>query len=182
MGNGGAMRVTPLGAYFADDLSRVVEQARASSLVTHTHPEGVAGTIAIAIAAATAWQLREADPRARAARLFDAVLEHTPESKVWRGLLIASQTPATVPVDAVAKALGNGMLVTAPDTVPFAVWCAANHLDNYTEAITLTISGGGDCDTNAAIVGGIIALSVGRERIPAEWRKEKEPLPFISNS
>ena len=37
MGNGGAMRVAPLGAYFADDLSRVVEQARASSLVTHTH-------------------------------------------------------------------------------------------------------------------------------------------------
>jgi ADP-ribosylglycohydrolase len=182
MGNGGAMRVAPLGAYFADNLSRVVEQARASSLVTHTHPEGVAGTIAIAIAAARAWQLREADSSARAARLFDAVLKHTPESKVWRGLLIASQTPATVPVDAVAKALGNGSLVTAPDTVPFAVWCAANHLDNYTEAITLTISGGGDCDTNAAIVGGIIALSVRRERIPAEWRKEKEPLPFISNS
>jgi ADP-ribosylglycohydrolase len=182
MGNGGAMRVAPLGACFADDLSRVVEQARASSLVTHTHPEGVAGTIAIAIAAAMAWQLREAGSPARAARLFDTVLEHTPESKVWRGLLIASQTSATVPVEAVAKALGNGMLVTAPDTVPFAVWCAANHLDNYVEAITMTISAGGDCDTNAAIVGGIVALSVGRERIPAEWGREKEPLPLISNA
>ena len=81
MGNGGAMRVAPLGAYFADDLSRVVEQARASSLVTHTHPEGVTGTIAIAIAAAKAWQLREADSSARAARLFDAVLKHTPRAK-----------------------------------------------------------------------------------------------------
>jgi ADP-ribosylglycohydrolase len=87
-----------------------------------------------------------------------------------------------VPVEAVAKALGNGSLVTAPDTVPFAVWCAAHHLDNYVEAITLTISGDGDCDTNAAIVGGIVALSVGLERIPAEWRKEKEPLPFISSA
>ncbi|MGA3141961.1 MAG: ADP-ribosylglycohydrolase family protein [Verrucomicrobiota bacterium] len=182
MGNGGAMRVAPLGAYFANDLSRAVEQARASSLVTHTHPEGVAGTIAIAIAAAKAWQLREADSAERVVRLFEAVLEHTPESKVRRGLLIASQTPTTVPVEAVAKALGNGTLVTAPDTVPFAVWCAANHLDNYTEAITLTISAGGDCDTNAAIVGGIVALSVGRERIPAEWRKEKEPLLLIPNA
>jgi len=37
MGNGGAMRVAPLGAYFADDLERCATEARASSLVTHTH-------------------------------------------------------------------------------------------------------------------------------------------------
>ncbi|MGH7991879.1 MAG: ADP-ribosylglycohydrolase family protein [Limisphaerales bacterium] len=182
MGNGGAMRASPLGAYFADDLAQVVKQAEASSLVTHTHPEGIAGTIAVAVAAAVAWQLREANSRTRAAQLFDAVLKHTPESKVWRGLLIASQTPATVPVEAVAKELGNGSLVTAPDTVPSAVWTAAHYLDDYVKAITLTISAGGDCDTNAAIVGGIVALSVGRNGIPAEWRREKEPLPLISNT
>jgi|HubBroStandDraft_4_1064222.scaffolds.fasta_scaffold253935_1 hypothetical protein len=34
MGNGGAMRVAPLGAYFADDLDEVVRQARASAEVT----------------------------------------------------------------------------------------------------------------------------------------------------
>jgi hypothetical protein len=42
MGNGGAMRVAPLGGYFADDLDRVVKEAKASSVVTHVHPEGVA--------------------------------------------------------------------------------------------------------------------------------------------
>ena len=182
MGNGGAMRVAPLGAYFAGDLSEVVEQAKASSLVTHTHPEGVAGTVAVAIAAAMAWELRGADPSIRATRLFEAVLQCTPESRVRRGLLIASQTPVTVPVEAAAKALGNGSLVTAPDTVPFAVWCAANHLGDYVHAIAETISGDGDCDTNAAIVGGIVALSVGRDGIPAEWRKEKEPLPLTSTA
>ena len=59
MGNGSAMRVAPLGAYFADDLERCAEEAKASSLVTHTHPEGVAGAIAVAVAAAMAWQLKE---------------------------------------------------------------------------------------------------------------------------
>ena len=44
MGNGGAMRVAPLGAYFADDLARCAEAARASALVTHTHPEGRGGS------------------------------------------------------------------------------------------------------------------------------------------
>jgi len=180
MGNGGAMRVAPLGGYYADDLKRVADEARASSLVTHTHPEGVAGTIAVAIAAAIAWQTRSDSVDKRGKQLFDAVLEFTPESKTRRGIVIASQIPRIVEVETVAKALGNGSLVTAPDTVPFALWSAANHLDDYVTALKQTITAGGDCDTNAAIVGGIVALSVGYENIPAEWRQQKEQLPFKS--
>jgi len=176
MGNGGAMRVAPLGAYFADDLERCAEEARASSLVTHTHPEGVAGTIAIAVAAASAWQLRDAPHPERADRLFHEVLRLTPDSQVRRKLILASTTPAEVPAEGVARALGSGLLVTAPDTVPFCVWMAANHLDRYVEALGKTISVGGDCDTNAAIVGGIVALSAGRESIPSEWLAARESI------
>jgi ADP-ribosylglycohydrolase len=178
MGNGGAMRVAPLGGYYADDLKRAADEARASALVTHTHPEGVAGTIAVAIAAAVAWKTRNTPKVQHVKTLFDAVLEFTPESKTRRGLLIASQTPANVAVEAVAKSLGNGSQVTAPDTVPFALWSAANHLNDYVTALKQTIVAGGDCDTNAAIVGGIVALSTGRDSIPVEWRQHKEPLPF----
>jgi ADP-ribosylglycohydrolase len=53
-GNGAAMRVAPLGAWFADDLDRVVEQAALSAAVTHAHPEAAAGAIAVAVAAALA--------------------------------------------------------------------------------------------------------------------------------
>jgi ADP-ribosylglycohydrolase len=174
-GNGGAMRVAPLGAYFADDLNRVANEAEASSVVTHVHPEGVAGTVATDLAAAMAWQLRAAEPAERAQKLFGAILQLTPESEVRRKIQLASQiSEDTDPLQA-AKALGRGELVTAPDTVPFCLWLAAYHMDNYPEAIGLTISVGGDCDTNAAIVGGIIANSVGREGIPQEWLGFKEP-------
>ena len=37
-GNGAAMRVAPIGAYFADDLEAVVEHAARSAEVTHAHP------------------------------------------------------------------------------------------------------------------------------------------------
>lgn len=178
MGNGGAMRVAPVGGYFGDDLKRLVEEARASALVTHTHPEGVAGTIAVAIAAAIAWQSRCEPYERRRRQFFDAILEFTPESKVRRSLLIASQTPPSLSVEAVAQTLGNGAQITAPDTVPFTLWSAANHLDDFVAALKQTILAGGDCDTNAAIVGGIVALSVGCEGIPMEWRQHKEPLPF----
>jgi ADP-ribosylglycohydrolase len=174
-GNGGAMRVAPLGAYFADDLNRVTKEAQASSVVTHVHAEGVAGTVATALAAAMAWQSRGADPRERAKRLFEAVLQLTRESEVRRKILIASQTPSDVEPEQVAKVLGCGELVTAPDTVPFCLWVAAHHLDNYPEALATAICVGGDCDTNAAIVGGIVASGLGREGIPAEWLSAKEP-------
>ena len=176
MGNGSAMRVAPLGAYFADDLQRCAEEARASSLVTHTHPEGVAGAIAVADAAAKAWQLRADTDPDRVRRFFDGVLGHTPESQVRRGILVASTIPSENPVTDVARVLGNGSLVTAPDTVPFCVWMAAHHLNRFVEALGKTISIGGDCDTNAAIVCGILALSAGRESVPAEWLKTKEPI------
>lgn len=176
MGNGSAMRAAPLGAYFADDLEQCASEARASSLVTHTHPEGVAGAIAIAVAAAMAWRLRGAKVADRVPLFFDAVLRHTPESRVRRGILVASATPAEVSVADAARSLGNGSLVTAPDTVPFCIWMAAHHLDRFIDALGKTVSGGGDCDTNAAIVAGIVALSAGRESIPTEWLKARETI------
>ena len=175
MGNGGAMRVAPLGAYFADDLNRVVKEAQASSVVTHVHPEGVAGAVATALGAAMAWQLRSVDPAERAKRLFEAVLQFTRESQVRRKILLASQVPPDMDPEQAAKALGRGDLVTAPDTVPFCLWVAAHHLGNYPEALALAICVGGDCDTNAAIVGGIVASGLGREDIPPEWLNAKEP-------
>jgi ADP-ribosylglycohydrolase len=44
-----------------------------------------------------------------------------------------------------------------PDTVPYAIWCAARHLDDLVEALWATVSVGGDIDTTCAIVGGIVA-------------------------
>lgn len=175
-GNGSAMRVAPLGAYFAENLVHCAEQACLSSLVTHTHPEGIAGAITVAVAAAAAWRLRNDTGLNRAKNFFDLVLHHTPESQVRRGILLASATPPEVPVADVARALGNGSLVTAPDTVPFCLWMAAQNLNNYVSAIARTISAGGDCDTNAAIVGGIVALSAGRDSIPAEWLQTRETI------
>jgi ADP-ribosylglycohydrolase len=176
MGNGSAMRIAPLGAYFADDFERCAEEARASSLVTHTHPEGVAGAMAVAVAAAAAWQSQMNLGADRSRSFFEAVLGHTPESQVRRGIFLASTTsPETLETD-VARALGNGSLVTAPDTVPFCIWMSAHRPRQFVEAIGKTISVGGDCDTNAAIVGGIVALSAGRESVPPEWLKTREPI------
>jgi ADP-ribosylglycohydrolase len=170
MGNGAAMRIAPLGAYFAEDLKRCAAEARASAVVTHAHPEGAAGAIAVAIGAAMAWQ-RRSDP---ARSYFGEILRWTPESEVRRKIGLASELPVGLAAHEAALILGNGSLVTGPDTVPFCLWAAATYAEDYVKALGETIRVDGDCDTNAAIVGGIVALSAGREAVPPLWLRARE--------
>jgi len=173
MGNGGAMRVAPIGAYFADDLPRLLEAARASARVTHAHPEGQAGAIAVALAAAWACANRD---RGSARELLEFVASHTPEGDTRSGILRAVQLPDDTAVwDAVSE-LGNGIQVLASDTVPFALWSAARHRASFVEALWTTVSGLGDRDTTCAIVGGVVALTAGRGSIPSSWLAAREHL------
>lgn len=172
-GNGGAMRVAPLGVFFADDLDKVVEQARLSAEVTHAHIDGTAGAIAVAIAAAHAYRLRgKSLPDRRS--FLDMVIEHVPEGAVHTGLRIARDLPVTTDIKEAAAILGDGRYITAADTVPYTLWCAGTHLDDYEEALWFTLSYSGDRDTNCAIVGGIVAAHTGRAAIPLSWRNSRE--------
>lgn len=53
---------------------------------------------------------------------------------------------------------------------------ACRCLGDYREAIISTIEVEGDCDTNSAIVGGIVAAYGGQEAIPVEWLRVRERL------
>jgi ADP-ribosylglycohydrolase len=182
-GNGAAMRIAPLGVYFADDLDLVVEQARLSAEVTHVHLEGVAGAIAVAVAAAWASRLRATSPPPGGAEFLDLVLPHVPESEVASRIRRGRDLTFDRSIWPVVGVLGNGSRVSAQDTVPFALWCAAQHLDSYEEALWLAASGLGDVDTVCAMVGGIVAGHVGAEGIPQIWKDAAERLPnwpFVS--
>jgi ADP-ribosylglycohydrolase len=174
-GNGAAMRVAPLGAYFADDLDAVFDQAMFSAVVTHSHPEGVAGAVAVAVAAALATHYKT-HPLAPA-DFLQQILQRTPSSEVQLGIGRAFALPDGATVEAAVAALGNGAKVSAQDTVPFCLWAAAHHLDDYQDALWTTVGGLGDRDTTCAIVGGIVAMSAGLESIPPSWLESREPIP-----
>jgi len=177
-GNGSAMRVAPVGAYFADDPVEAAGHARLASGVTHAHPEGVAGGVAVAAAAAYAWRHRGRgdDPAVRRG-LFDAVLAHTPDGDTRFGIAHASAIDLDLSVTAAARLLGNGSRVTCMDTVPFCVWVMARHFGDYPAAMHAVVRAGGDVDTTGAIVGGVVALAVGEAGIPADWLTSREDLP-----
>jgi ADP-ribosylglycohydrolase len=174
-GNGGAMRVAPLGGYFADDLDRLVEEAGRSAAVTHAHPEGIAGAVATAVAAAVAWRQAERG-LLDGASLLAAALERTPAGETRDRLAEASRLPGDLATGAVAERLGSGQRVSAQDTVPFALWCAARHLGDFEETFWTTVLGLGDRDTTCAIACGVAALAA--RGVPEEWRRAREALPL----
>jgi ADP-ribosylglycohydrolase len=171
-GNGAAMRVAPLGAFFADDLARVSAEARLSAEVTHSHPEGIAGAIAVAVGAALACR----SEGMTGDEYLRAVLEWTPKSLVRDRLEDARGLLASNDLQQVADRLGNGAQVSAMDTVPFCLWIAARGLD-FEESLWRTVSVLGDRDTTCAIVGGIVACRSGIGGIPESWHRSREPLP-----
>lgn len=170
-GNGAAMRVAPVGAYFAGDLQRAAREASLSAVVTHTHPEAIAGAIGIAVGAALA-----AGTNLTGDAFLGAVLEVLPESEV-RNRVSRAREMLHMRADVAARALGNGSEISAQDTVPFCLWAASRRIEDYEAALWETVSALGDRDTTCAMVGGIVAARVGRTAIPANWRSSRQSLP-----
>jgi len=169
-GNGAAMRAAPIGGYFHNNPEEAAQQARLSAMVTHAHPEGQAGAIAVAVAAS----LVAAGQHASGADLLEEVVPYVPEGTTRERVRTATSIPADQ-FGAAVNRLGTGQEVSAQDTVPFCLWSAAHHLNDYEGALWWTVRGLGDCDTTCAIVGGIVALSAGS--IPTAWLERREPLP-----
>ena len=170
-GNGAAMRAAPIGGFFYHDLKRTAKEAELSAEVTHAHLEGKAGAIAVAVAAA----LATSRPYPKGNDFLKAVIPYVPESITKSNIEIATQIPPDALIDAMTK-LGSGEKVSAQDTVPFCLWSAAYHLEDFEDALWWTVKGLGDCDTTCAIVGGIVALSA--PKIPEVWLRRREPLEF----
>ena len=184
-GNGAAMRAAPIGAFFAPDLERVRTEALRSAEPTHAHPDGAAGAVAVAVAAAiaTVGEL----PRDA---MIGEVARWTPAGPTRDRLLRADQLGLAFDVQFAGEELGTGANVTSRDTVPFSVWAAVRHLDSYEEALWTATAHPGldlapnvisnfaiDRDTVGAIVGSIVVCATGVEGIPLLWREATERIP-----
>lgn len=131
-GNGSAMRVSPIGWLF-DTADDVLSEAKRSAEVTHNHQEGIKGAQAVALSIFMARKgATKEEIRTAIATLFNYDLFHP-----------VSEIRPFIKFD-----------VTCQGSVPPAI-IAFLDSDSVLDAITLAVSLGGDCDTQAAIAGGI---------------------------
>ena len=145
-GNGSAMRVSPV-AWWADDLSRVIEVARWTAEVSHNHPEGVRG----AVATATAIFL------ARKGESKEYIRKYL-EKRYFYGF---DRT-----CDEIRPAYHH--VESCQETVPEAL-TAFFEGETFEDVIRTAVSLGGDCDTLTCISGSVADAFYG---VPKKMVKE----------
>jgi len=158
-GNGAAMRVAPVGLRFYDDLDRVWEQARLSSLPTHVHPLGIEGAQLIAAAVAIGVSSASFDKQ----HLFDELTRRCQADEYREKLDLAAGASGFHDL----LPLGNG--IAAQDSAVTAIACAACWPDSFPQVVAHAILLGGDTDTIAAMAGAISGAYLGSDAIPPDW-------------
>lgn len=169
-GNGAAMRVGPLGAFFWDaDVETIREQARLSSLPTHTHPHGIEGAVVVALAVAGA--LRQAISGAEALDVADllAFIRSGVTEPVYHAKLdqVEALLAAEPEREVVAARLGTDL--TATLSVPAALFTFLSRWDSLPDCLLYAVRLGGDTDTIAAMAGAMAGAFHGLSAIPPHW-------------
>jgi ADP-ribosyl-[dinitrogen reductase] hydrolase len=128
-GNGSAMRVSPCG-WISSDYNATIKMAEKSAIVTHDHIEGIKGAVSVAAAIYLARENFDKD------RIMKEVsnIGYDLSKKVFE--------------------FEKKFDVTCQGTIPLCM-ALFNESVSFEDSIRKSVIHGGDCDTNACIVGGI---------------------------
>lgn len=182
MGNGAAMRAGPIGVFFYDDLPKVLAMAQRSAIVTHTNQEAIVGAQAVAIATALATRHGRKEDHFSAEAFIQDIIAALPSSDTRSKIKKSLSVSPTYHIDTVRAMLGDGTRMLAQDTVPFAIWCAAHHLEDFEAGLWKAVAMLGDRDTICAIVAGIIGMSAPKITVPFAWQASVEPIsPWLGS-
>lgn len=175
-GNGGPMRVAPIGLFFHDS-EELYEQAKLSSLITHAHPIAIDGTIVIAktVAEATKTSKNEViDAFSFTSSLLSIVQTYEFKKKMEEIIkLIKSNATDKIAADE----LGRGF--RADESVPFAVYSFLVHQNSFKDCLICAVGNGGDRDTLGAMAGSIAGAFHGIQAIPTEWLSRLENKDYL---
>jgi len=178
MGNGAAMRISPIGLFFYDS-DRLYEEASSSAEVTHAHPVGKDG------AAVQAWAISQAlglDPE-----------KDFPMERFVKNLISFSRTPEIqrkmellqrlIAQDISPEISANklGRSVSVDESMPFAIYSFLKYPKSFEECLFCSILNGGDRDTLGAMACAISGAYLGIEAIPNSWRIKLENRMIIEN-
>ncbi|MCB9644967.1 MAG: ADP-ribosylglycohydrolase family protein [Myxococcales bacterium] len=173
-GCGSAMRVAPIGLFFHQDRARLLEVARASSIITHGHDAAIEGAAAAALLVAMA--LDGASPT----EMYDAVmLTCAPHSKDLQRCFEKLPSLLDAPPEIALSSKGLGESWVAEEAVASALYCFWRHPHDFRQAVICAANTHGDSDSIACITGSIAGAALGLEAIPAAWRAQVEDAEFL---
>jgi ADP-ribosylglycohydrolase len=167
-GNGPCMRAPILGAAI-DHLVLLRQIVEASTIMTHSDPKATCGALAVALAAHYARRT----PAPSASEFLSLLREKLPNAGEMLSLLEQAAESAArgeeTPVFAANLGLARGVSGYVLHTVPVVIHAWLRHPRDFAAAVTAVIRCGGDADSTAAIIGGIVGAAVGKDGIPGDW-------------
>lgn len=173
-GNGPAMRSAIIGVCCGNDIEKMRALARASTRITHTDPKAEFGALTVALAAYMSSKNgnEEAAPEEFSIEI-EKMLEHENADEFIE--LMTKTTESVLEgntTESFAEKLGLAKGVTGYmyHTIPVVIHAWLRHQRDFRGAMIEIIRCGGDTDTTAAILGGIVGARVGKDGIPTEWR------------
>jgi ADP-ribosylglycohydrolase len=168
-GNGPAMRSAILGAAVAER-EELLALVRLSTRITHSDPKAEYGAIAVALAARASWMSPRVDAAAYLSELRAVLPPEAGEllDRLGEAAMSAGAGESTAQfAEAIGQARGVSGYVY--HCVPVAIHAWLGNPGDFRTAIVATVACGGDTDTTAAIVGGIVGSGAGTAGIPQEW-------------
>lgn len=158
-GNGGVMRVAPVGLAFHDDPAALARAAHDATAITHADPRCTQSALAVAAAVA-------------------ALLRGEPALDAALAALRALPSPEPELLEAVSAAPRrrlDDIPVRAPEAIGYTVTCAAAGFwavaqdSPLEETLLAVVNAAGDADTNGAVAGALLGARHGLEAIPPRW-------------
>lgn len=168
-GNGPAMRAAILGVSLSE-VPVLREFVRVSSRMTHTDPKANLGAFVVAFAARMAAHNKTVTPEQFLHEIRLQLGNEAPEFVAMLSTVVESVRANKSTLEFADEiGLSRGVSGYMYHTVPVAIHAWLSHQQDYRQAVTTIIQCGGDTDSTAAIVGGIVGAAVGRAGIPEEW-------------
>lgn len=164
-GNAPAMRAAILGAAI-NDLEALKSFVKASARITHKDPKAEYGALTVAFAARIATRKLDISPKDFFQQLKPLLVGGGEELINLIEQVVKSVEKQESTID-FAKNLGlsKGVSGYVYHTVPVAIHAWLSNQKDFSKAVTQIIECGGDADSTAAIVGGIVGARVGKEGI-----------------
>ncbi len=169
-GNGPAMRSAILGVCYPNDLAKLRALVQATTRITHTDPKAEWGAFAIALAAGMASLGSDVEPVAYLQTVRDALPSEAGELIGLLSKAVASADAGETTSDfANSFGLNQGITGYTYHTVPVVIQTWLRHQTDFRAGVQEIVRCGGDTDTTAAILGGLIGARIGKQGIPSKW-------------
>ena len=157
-GNGAVMRCAPVALAWRRSGARLIEEARASAVITHHDPRCEWSTVAtcVALSVVLSGGRVELEALAQAMAADGSPDEVTSHVRAVEGAELGSLTLDDWAMGYTLKAMQVGL------------WCLAAERDPE-EALVEVIGAGGDTDTNGAVAGAALGAVGGASAWPDRW-------------